>query len=50
MSPGVASPLPRVVPTEGASLAGRQVPGGVGSSESESKQWDWLTACRPWWR
>lgn len=29
MSPGVESPLPRVVPDSGATLGGRFVPGGV---------------------
>lgn len=29
MSPGVESPLPRVVPDSGAALGGKFVPGGV---------------------
>lgn len=29
MSPGVASPLPRVVPSTGATLAGKHIPIGV---------------------
>ena len=48
MSPGIAA-LPRVVPPEGATVAGTFIPGGVGSwldRSAYSGMTHWIADCR----